>query len=146
MTNQNYAQVTDLLTAGTLRWDTDSILALLVSGASFDASNKLLADLGVAVITRAPIQGRWIGEGGFAMGLPAAFQKVAAGTIFQVIVAQDNGTANPVLLSYMDETTEGGDITVQRGGALIIRPSQDNPPQPPDNLIPPPTTGLWMKL
>jgi hypothetical protein len=144
MTNQNYAQVMDLLATGTLHWDTDSIIALLVTGASFDATNKRFSDLGASLVTRAPIQGRWIAEGGLAMGLPAAFSMVAPGTPFQVVVAQDNGSADPVLLSYLDENADGDPIEVQRGGTLVVRPSQENLPTPPDTMTPPPTTGLWM--
>lgn len=146
MSNQNYDQVTDLVAQGSLHWDTDQIVALLVTGAAFDGAHLRLSDVGASYVTSAPIQGRWIGEGGMAMGLPAAFQKVLSEQEYQVLVAQDDGRGNPVLLSFMNEDTDGNVIAVQRTGTLIVRPSQENLPTPPETVTPPPTTGFWLKL
>ena len=146
MSNQNYAHVNDLLAAGQLNWVSDSILALLVSDAAFDVADTRLSDVGARLRSSAPIQGRWLGEGGMAMGLPATFNQVAADQEYQVIVAKDDGGGNPLVLSFINEDTEGTPISVQRGGSLIVRPTQENLPVPPETMEPPPTTGFWMKL
>lgn len=145
MTNQNYAQVTDLVASQQLNWVTDSIVALLTKNAPFDTDNQRLSDTGVRALASTTIQGRWLDSGGMAMGLPATFGLVAASEVYQVIVAQDDGRNDPRLLAYMNEDMDGNPLTVLRGGTLIIRPTQENLPTPPDPA-PPPTSGFWMKL
>jgi hypothetical protein len=147
VSNKNYDQVTDLLAQGKLRWDIDAIAAVLVKDGAYDPAHKRLTDVGAVFQTSAPIQGRWIGENGAAMGLPAIFNKVAGGQEYQVLVVQEDGGINPVLLAYMDEDAEGDVITIQRTGSLIVRPQQ-GVVQPLIEPVqtPPPTTGVWMTL
>lgn len=143
MSNQNYSQVTTLVATQQLNWVTDLVVALLVQDTHFDTDHTRLSQVGRA-LSSAPIQGRWL-DGSMAMGLPAAFGLVASGQEYQVLVAKDDGRNDPLVLSYMDEDMNGDPITVLRGGTMIIRPSQENLPTPPDPA-PPPTSGFWMKL
>lgn len=146
MSNQNYTQVVDLVASNQLDWVRDSIVALLTKDAALDPAHKRLSETGVRALFSSLIQGRWLAEGGMAMGLPAVFGQVAADQEYQVIVAKDDGRNDPQLLAFMDEDMNGNPITVQRGGTLIIRPTTENLPTPPDSVTPPPTSGFWMKL
>lgn len=146
MSNQNYDQVPNLSAQGLLNWQTDAIVALLLTDAEYDGSHKRLSEVGARFRASSPIQGRWLGADGEAMGLPASFGQAQAGLEYQVIVAQDDGRNDPVLLAFIGEDSNASPINVQRGGTLIVRPTQDNPPEPPDMVTPPPTTGMWMKL
>ena len=140
--NQNYEQVATLYAQGKLSWERDAIVAFLCEGATFDASAKTLADLSGERRAVQRIDGRWFYEGN-AMGLPVAFQKVAAGLEFQVVVAQDTGNNNPNLLAFIDVNADDSPITVQRTGTLIIRPVLPDIAVPPER---PPTIGVWMRL
>jgi hypothetical protein len=142
MANQNYDQVATLFAQGKLSWETDAIIALLCVNEEFDPSAKTVADLAGERRAVQPIHGRWFSEGN-AMGLPVAFQKVAADTEYQIVVAQDTGNNNPNLLAFIDANGDGSPITVQRTGTLIIRPVLPPVEVPPER---PPTIGVWMRL
>jgi hypothetical protein len=79
------------------------------------------------------------------MGQPAVFQQVAAEPVYQVLVTQDDGRGDNRLLAFIDQDQNGTEITVQRAGSLIIRPSQENVPVPPDMMEQPPIVGFWLK-
>lgn len=142
MANQNYDQVAELLAQGKLSWESDLIIAMLCQGESFDGSAKTVADLAGTRKAVQRIDGRWYSDG-LAMGLPVAFQKVAAGLEFQIVVAQDDGRNNPNLLAYIDANADDSPITIQRTGTLIIRPVLPSIEVPPER---PPTIGVWMKV
>jgi hypothetical protein len=138
MANRNYDQVGEI----PLDWESDTILALLYAGATFNASDKTVADLDASNLATQPIQGRWLSEG-LAMGLPVAFQKVSADLEFQIVVVQNMGDGNPSLLAFIDANADDSPITVLRTGTLIIRPVLPSIEVPPER---PPTIGVWMKL
>jgi len=140
--NKNYDQVTELFTQGHLSWETDHISALLYKNATFVATDKTVADLDGQRQAVQPITGRWFHDS-MAMGLPVAFQKVSAGTPFQIVVVQDIGNNNPSLLALIDANADDSPITVQRTGTLIIRPVLPPVEVPPER---PPTIGVWMRL
>lgn len=142
MSNQNYDQVPDL----GLKWATDPIVALLMQGALFDATHTRVSQTGGFVYKQGPIQHRWVAEGDWGVGLPVAFPQVASGQSYQVLVARNDGSLDLQLLAFLDEDQAGHPISVQRDGTLIVRPSQENLPVPPDPMEPPPTVGFWMKL
>jgi len=149
MSNKNYAQVPDLLVQGKLRWDIDSIVAMLVTGAEYHSEHKKFSELGVSSLGQVPIQGRWLGQDGMAMGLPAAFPHAEAEQEYQVLVAKDIGLGDPLLLAFVDQDGEGDPLTVLRSGTLIIRPFYGVTVQPlinPPLSEPPPTVGVWMVL
>ena len=142
MANQNYEQVAELLAQGKLSWETDLIIAMLCVNETFDGSAKTVADLSGQRVAVQRIDGRWYSDG-LAMGLPVAFQKVAAGGEYQILVAQDVGNNNPNLLAFIDANADDSPITVQRTGTLIIRPVLPPVEVPPER---PPTIGVWMRL
>ena len=142
MANLNYDQTPQLIAQGKLSWENDLVIAMLCTNEVFDGSNKTVADLQGERRAVQRIDGRWYAEG-LAMGLPVAFQKVSADTEFQVIVAQDTGVNNPVLLAFIDANADDSPITIQRTGTLIIRPVLPDITVPPER---PPTIGVWMRL
>ena len=156
--NSNYAQVADMVEQGQLHWATDPINAVLLTSAAFDGAHQRLSDIPLkTVIGTAPIQGRWLGADGQAMGLPATFPRAKSGVEYQVVVTKDDGRSNPILLSWLDEDSDGETLGVLRSGTLIIRPYYDNSVQPaatgiirlqdsPPPEPPPPTVGVWMVL
>jgi hypothetical protein len=80
------------------------------------------------------------------MGQPAVFQQVAPGQPYQVMVTQDDGRGDPRLLAFIDQDQNGSVIVAQRRGSLIVRPSQENVPVPPDMMEEPPIVGFWLRL
>jgi hypothetical protein len=144
--NQNYDQVTSLVTGGQLRWDVDSIAAMLVRNAQYNAGHQRFSELAAPLVTSAPINGRWVGENGEGMGLPAVFGAVQAAQPYQLLIVKDDGRSDPLVLAWLDEDTSSEDISVQRAGSLIVRPVAEPSVVPPPGITPPPTTGLWMLL
>ena len=76
MSNQKYAQFMTLLAAGRFNWQTDMIEARLVTGATFNADDLTLSQVGTAVGT-ASITGR-ITYGQAFLGDPAFFPNAEA--------------------------------------------------------------------
>ena len=141
MPNSKYTQVVDLLAAGKLRWDSDLIEACLLTGASFDAGDKTLSEVGQSIQTTT-IQGRWVAPGGNFIGQPALFQNADGDSDYQVVLVQNTGMGDPNLLAWYDTDEGGGSIHLDNAGTLIIRPSLlENPPEgAPD------ASRLWMKV
>jgi hypothetical protein len=145
VSNQNYDQVPALVSQRLLFWDQDQIKALLMQGATYVGTHERVSQAGGAVVSMAPILGRWINEFGYFMGQPAVFQQVPDSQPFQVLVTQDDGRSDPRLLAFIDQDQNGSVIIVQRTGSLIVRPSQENPPVPPDMMEEPPIVGFWLR-
>jgi hypothetical protein len=129
-----------------LFWDRDQIKALLMQGAAYVGTHERVSQAGGSVVSVAPINGRWINEFNYAMGQPAVFQQVAPGQPYQVMVTQDDGRGDPRLLAFIDQDQNGSVIVAQRRGSLIVRPSQENVPVPPDMMEEPPIVGFWLRL
>lgn len=147
MANQNYDQVPQLYAQGKLSWTQDAILAVLVTDGVFDAAQKTVAELVGSRRATAPIPGRFMGPDGAAMGLPVTFPKAGSGIEYQVVLVKDTGNNDPLLLAYVDADMNDNPITILRSGTLIVRPVLPaEPPVPPDNVVLPPTTGVWMNL
>ena len=142
MSNQKYAQVMNLLAAGRLNWQADTIQACLVTDAVFDANDKVLSDVGSSYRSAA-ITGRMVYGRNF-IGDPAFFQNVGAEQAYQVVIVQNLGNEDPVLLGWYDSDLDDAEITVATPGTLVVRPAAveddgDNPP--PSN-----TSRVWMTV
>jgi hypothetical protein len=155
MPNQKYSQVNTLLVQNKLHWATDAISAMLFTGATFDAAQKKVSELGVRPVATVPIMGRTVGEGGEALGYPATFDKVDPDTVYQVIVGLDDGLHDLLLLAFIDNNDREGldeqgqpvdtTLTVKRQGSLIIRPVEESTIDG-QSVVLPPTMGVWMRL
>lgn len=142
MANSKYTQVTEMLTQGRLNWPSDSILAVLVKGASFNAGHKVLTDLGTASVAVAPIQGRLVATEGQCAGQPALFSRVGADQDYQLVVVQNVNNNNPNLLAWYDTNEEGAAIRLENAGTLVVRPAALDPI--PEGA--PATTRVWIKV
>ena len=142
MANAKYDQVSGLVASGSLNWRTDEVYALLCRNVVFDAAHTNLADAitgGATQISSARIEGRYVGTGGEAMGLPVTFPKVAKDTVYQALVVCDLGDTNPQLISFYDEDELGADLTIANNGTFILRPTLVVGAEPP-------TIGMWLHL
>jgi len=145
MSNSNYAQVSTLLAQGKLHWQTDNISALLLTGASFDAADTTVADVGGTSVGGGPVMGRALVENK-ALGQPVFFSEVTADSEYQVILVQNTGPNTANVLAFIDENFDGDPITVDRDGTLVVRPVEFDPEEAPDGTVIPPQVGVWMTL
>ena len=95
-----------------------------MEGSTFDASTKRVSELDGKRWAVAPVQQKALLDTGEAMGLPLIFQKIPKETVFQLVLAQDDGRNDPNLLTFIDVNQHDSPIAVQRTGTLIIRPVQ----------------------
>lgn len=140
MANLKYAQVASMAGSGQLNWRADHCIALLMMGAGYIDTHTHLTDIsGATRMATAEIPGRQMGVAGEAMGLPAAFPRVAKNQPFQVLVVKDVGDTNPMLLAFYDEDNANGPLQMVNNGTLIVRPTTF-----PDAT--PPQLGIWFTL
>lgn len=123
MANSKYTQVATLLAQGKLNWVGDQILACLVSGATFDAANTVLSQVGAMALYTSPVQGRWVTDAGEFMGNPAVFMGVTEGRTYQMILVQNTNDGDPKTLAWYDIDENDATFTIDNTGTLIIRPS-----------------------
>lgn len=139
--NDNYDQLEDLVTNGTLKWETDSIKAVLYRNATFNAAHKKATDIQGERVAISPIQGRSVGPNGEAFGLPVSFRYVPKQTQFQMVLMQEIQPQDFNLLAWIDTDEGGAALTVVRGGTLIIRPvTEVEGEDRPVNI------GMWLQL
>lgn len=129
MANSKYAQVIDLLAQGKFNWVSDSVLGILVTGATFNAANKKLSELGATQIATTPINGRYLAEGGACMGLPAFFPTINGDTDYQLVLALALGgyAYDPDLLAFFDTDEEDESLHLDTTGTLVVRPTAVDP-------------------
>jgi hypothetical protein len=142
MANSKYSQVAGLVSSGQLRWQSDQILGCLVTGASFDAADRTLSQVGPA-ISIAPIQGRFMAEAGACMGLPVFFQKIPPDVEYQLVVVQNLNNGDPNVLAWYD-TSESGPLKVENGGTLVVRPTLAE--ELPETYTGPESARMWMRV
>lgn len=139
--NKNYDQVVDMFLQGNLSWERDAISALLYSNLTFVSTDQTVSDLTGYRMASQRIDGKYVLDGS-AYGMPVAFQKVAAGVEYQIVLVRDIGDGSPRVLAFIDANTDDSPITLQNAGTLIIRPVM--PVEPIADA--PPTIGVWMRL
>lgn len=140
MANQKYAQVASMAGSGQLNWRGDHIIALLMQGAVFVSSHTHVSNLpGLTQKASAEVAGRVMGEGGEALGLPAAFPRVTKAQPFQVLIVKDVGDADPMLLAFYDQDSASGTIQMVNNGTLIVRPTTFLGASPPE-------LGVWFTI
>jgi hypothetical protein len=140
MANQKYSQVASMAGSGQLNWRGDHIVGMLMQFVAFNPAHTHTSDLvGAARIATAEIGGRQMGVGGEALGLPAAFPRVAKNTPFQVLVVKDVGDSNPMLLAFFDQDAASGPLQMVNNGTLIVRPTTFPEASPPQ-------LGVWFTI
>ena len=125
MANAKYDNLNVMLSNGKLNWMNDVIVGVLVSGATFNASHKTVAEaLGPdgQNIAKLPIQGKSIGEDGSFRGWPLSFAGAQPDVSYQLLMAKDSFSGTGDLLAFFDTDDLGDPFTVQNVGTLILRP------------------------
>jgi len=144
--NQKYAQVTDMLVAGSLNWSEDRIIGVLTMGATYNSANTRFSHLGVGSLASSLIPSRSVSPGGLAVGAACPFQSVTAASGYQVIVCQDDGSGDPYVLAFIDTDTNDAPLSALRDGTLIIRPVLEDGTNPPPPSPAAPVIGIWMQF
>ena len=139
MANQKYDNLTVLMASGPFNWAADPINAYLLQGATFDATDKTLTDVGAQQVDHVPVPGRQVDSTGSLLGWPASFNRVVKDQEFQVVIAKDDGSGNPLVLAYYDEDENGDPFILQNNGTLIVRPQLVEGGEPP-------ILGVWVKI
>lgn len=123
MANSKYGQVPAMAASGQLNWSRDHVIACLYSGASFSAGHTRLNEVVGSQVAVSEIEGRYVGTGGEAVGMPATFPRVPANTDYQVIVVVDQGGGySPGLIAFYDTDSANGTLRTANNGDLVLRP------------------------
>lgn len=122
MANKKYDNLVPLMAAGGLSWARDKILGVLYEAVTFDATDVRLLDILGTERGKVEIPGRSIGPTGSLLGFPASFPAAAANVNYAVVLAKDDGTNNPLVLSFYDANDTGAPIKVTTAGTLLVRP------------------------
>jgi hypothetical protein len=123
MANSKYGQVPAMAASGQLNWSRDHVIAYLYSGSTFSAAHTRLSEVAGTQVAVSEIEGRYVGSGGEAVGMPATFPRVPASVDYQVVVVVDQGGGySPGLIAYYDTDSGGGTFRTANNGDLIMRP------------------------
>lgn len=124
MANDKYDSLATMMASGALQWQHDEILAVLLSGASFEAGNTYLSDVpfDLQIGRGVPVPGRSIAVDGSLLGGPVSFNRVPKDTTLQVVLVKNDGSSFP-LLTYYDSDDQGSPLTVKNHGTFILRPA-----------------------
>ena len=138
MANAKYAQVPAMAASGQLNWSRDHVVAFLYQGATFSAAHSRLNQVGGTQVGVSEIAGRYVGQGGEAVGLPATFYAVPKDTNYQVLVAVDQGMGvSPGLVAFYDVDADAAPLRTTNNGSFILRPVTFVDGEPP-------SIGTWM--
>lgn len=142
MANDKYNNLTVMLANGQLNWSGDVIVANLVTGYTFDATDVTMQDVGVPLIQTVPLIGRSVGEDGALLGRSISFNYVPKDVDHQVILAKDYGPgAQAKVIAFYNEDANGDPLRLKNNGTLIVRP------QDPATLPTPDTgAGVWVAI
>lgn len=136
MANQKYDNLQTMLSQGRLNWNVDNIVAVLMTGATFDATDAVLSDLGVGALASVQVPGRSVAADGTLLGLPVVFNSVAKDTPLQVIFCREDGVSS-VPLAWFDSDENDAPMTLKNNGTFTMRPT----PVPDAS---PPQLGTWV--
>jgi hypothetical protein len=136
--NQKYDNVTAMLASGRLNWVSDPVIAVLLDGGTFAATDTRLSEVGGTQVTRAAVSGRMVSPEGNLLGWPVSFPGVSKDTDFQVVLAKED-PQDPYLIAYYDEDDDAGPLNLKYNGTLILRPILLAGAEPP-------ILGMWVRL
>jgi hypothetical protein len=140
MANAKYDNLNVLLSTGKLNWMNDVITGVLVSGVTYNASDKTVADaIGDTGhnLSKLPVQGKEVGPDGSFRGWPIAFQAVEAGESYQMLLVKDSFSGSGELLAFFDTDDADNQLAVANSGTLILRPIVVQGAEPP-------LLGVWL--
>lgn len=137
MANAKYDNLVPMLANGRLNWPADKIQAFLVKSAVFNKANKRLADMTGTIQTMVPMTERLVDPvTGSFLGYPTSFDLVPANVNYAVILAKEDGSQNPWLISYYDRDDANAVLKITQAGTLTVRPAGSDPATP----------GIWVQF
>jgi hypothetical protein len=140
MANQKYNNLTALLTSGRLNWAADAIMAYLFTGASFDATDVKVTDVGGSRLAQVPITRRSVGEDGSLLGGAVSFGNMPGDVPFQMVIGKDFGPGvEPEVIAFYNTGDNNEPLTIKNAGTLIVRPEQSLPAEDTGQ-------GTWVKI
>jgi hypothetical protein len=124
-----------MLASGRLNWPIDAVQGFLMQGATFNAAHLRLSQAGgtkrgTIILPQRSVRSS---DGAF-MGSPVSFSSVAAGVNFSLVLAKEDGSLDPWLISFYDEDTTGSAFHLTTPGSITIRPVGSDPVTP----------GVWL--
>ena len=136
MANEKYDNLTTLLSSGRLNWSADNIVAVLVTGATFDPTHAVITDLGVGTLASVNVPGRSVAADGSLVGLPVVFNAVDKDIELQVVFCREDGITS-VPLAWFDTDDNDGPMILTNNGTFTMRPT-------PGSMAGPPQLGTWV--
>lgn len=140
MANEKYDNLMVMMTTGKLNWAGDAIVAMLMTGVTFNASHVTVVEAGGSRMSMVPITRREVGAGGALLGGAVSFSYMPKDTDFQMLITKDSGPGTtPSLLAFYDSDAEGDSLRLKNNGTLIVRPQ---------SLLPAEDTGqgAWVTI
>src|SRR5262245_2291086 len=119
MANARYDQ-TPIIVKNT-DWISGRIIAFLVSGATFDSTDKKFSDLTCQRVNVGEILGRSVGPNGEALGLPAVFNVTPRGGPYQVILCWDQAQPDYDVLGFYDTDIDGNTLQLINNATYVYR-------------------------
>lgn len=128
MANAKYNNLTVLMTTGKLNWAGDAIVAFLMTGVTYDATDVTLTDAGGTRMGMVPIARRSVDADGSLLGGAVSFSNMPKDTDFQMLIAKDLGPGTvPSLIAFYNSDADDVGLRLKNNGTLIVRPEQALP-------------------
>jgi hypothetical protein len=123
--NEKYDNLMVLMTSGKLNWASDAIVALLMTGVTYNVSHTTIAEAGGTRKAMVPVPRRSVGPTGSLLGGAVSFSNMPKDTDFQMLIAKDMGPGTvPSLLAFYDSDGDDNPLRLANNGTLIVRPEQ----------------------
>jgi len=137
MANAKYNNLVPMLASGRLNWPADSIQAFLMTGTTFNATHQRLSQVGGLNKGHTPLSERSVRpDDGSFLGYPASFDTAQANVNYAIILAKEDGSNDPWLISFYDTNSASGPIKITTAGTLTVRPVGSDPVTP----------GVWVEF
>ena len=137
MANAKYDNLVPMLASGRLNWPADRIQALLVQNAVFNKANVRLSDMAGTIRQRTAMPERMVDPvTGSLLSYPTSFDQAQASVNYAVVIAKDDGSQNPWLLSFYDRDAANQPLVINLDGTLTVRPQGSDPSTP----------GIWVQF
>jgi hypothetical protein len=125
MANAKYDNLMVLMSTGKLNWAGDAIVALLMTGATYNAAHTTVTQAGGTRMSMVPVPQRSVDPSGSLLGGAVSFSNMPKDTNFQMIIAKDTGPGTtPTPLAFYDVDGDVHALRLDNNGTLIVRPEQ----------------------
>ena len=135
MANAKYDNLVPMLASGKLNWPADRIQAFLVESAAFNTTHQRMSQVTGTTRGMVTMPERSVrpSDGAF-LGYPVSFDGALANVVYSVVLAKEDGSQDPWLISYYDRDQANATIKITIAGTLTVRPLGSDPLTP----------GVWV--